>query len=191
MADQMTVVFVERTGHVLGGITGVAPAGDKPTPAEVAGAAMPVRFENTLMAATSLTSLTIPTSQLRVEILGFDPRVFENPRVTRVTYATPPDKDPFLAFVSAANGQVVTPLGADTFQVTTTLGTAPTSDTDFWVLFQGPPADPPVVVSGVIKKGNLFSDPIAHGLKRDTTYDVLVLVAGFAPFLQLGLKTPS
>jgi len=65
MASQMTVVAVTKTGHVLGALTGVAPAG-KATVADIAGDAMPVRV--------AATSFAVPATELAVAELGFDAR---------------------------------------------------------------------------------------------------------------------
>ena len=102
MADQMTVAFIEQTGHMLGALTAVGQLG-KLTPAEVAGDVMPVRFETTSMTVTTAKPFAIPATELNVEALGFHRRVFEEPRDAQVTYTTPPDKDPVLGFVSDGN----------------------------------------------------------------------------------------
>jgi hypothetical protein len=193
MADQMTVVFVKATGHVLGAITGAGPVGE-PTAAAVAGDAMPVHFPKSPTVATA-KSFAIRVGALDVRPLGFDPRVFEDPRDARVAFATPPDKDPFLSFVNGGdNGEVVLPSGtSDTLSVKLHSNHAATEDTSFWVLFQGPPGNPDVpdvVVAGKIDKGHTASKDIAHGLKSSVTYDALVLVAGLAPAVQTGLTPP-
>jgi hypothetical protein len=182
MASQMTVVAVTKTGHVLGALTGIAPAG-KATVADVAGDAMPVRIGS--------TSFAIPARELAVAELGFDARVFEDPRDARVVFASPPDQEASLAFlISSANGEVVLPLTGDTLKVKTTSQTAPTEDTAFWVLFQGPAGEPPVVVVGKIPATKLESGAAAHGLTSGTTYQALVLLAGFAPYLQANVTPP-
>jgi hypothetical protein len=187
MADQMTVAFIEQTGHVLGALTAVGQLG-KLTPAEVAGDAMPVRFETTSMTVTTAKLFAIPATELKVEALGFHRRVFEEPRDAQVTYTTPPDKDPVLGFVSDGDhGEVVLASGADTFTVEFDTGATAADDTNFWVLFKAPPDELDVVLDGKIVKAAKASQPRAHGLKSGATYDALVLLAGFVPFVQNSL----
>ncbi len=182
MASQMTVVAVAKTGHMLGALTGVAPAG-KPTVADVAGDALPVRIDTNFFA--------IPAKELTVAELGFDARVFQDPHDARVVFASPPDQDPSLGFLDiSAHGEVESPLTGDTFKVRTTAGTAPTEDTPFWVLFQGPAGEPPVVVADKIPASEKESKAVRHGLTSGTTYQALVLLAGFAPHLQGEVKPP-
>lgn len=180
MASQMTVVAVTKTGHMLGALTGVAPAG-KATVADVAGDALPVRIDTKFFA--------VPAKELTVAELGFDARVFQDPHDARVVFASPPDQDASLGFLdSSAQGEVVSPLTGDTLTVKTTATTGPTADTPFWVLFQGPPGEPPVVVTGEIPASKTQSRAIPHGLTSGTTYQVLVLLAGFASYLQGEMK---
>jgi hypothetical protein len=182
MAGQMTVVAVAQTGHMLGALTGTAPAG-KTTVADVAGDALPVRID--------ATSFAIPATELAVAELGFDARVFEDPRDARVVFASPPDQDAALGFlISGVHGEVELPLTGDTLTVKTTAATAPTEDTPFWVLFQGPAGEPPVVVTGKIPAKKKKSGAVAHGLTSGATYQALVLLAGFAPHLQASVTPP-
>jgi hypothetical protein len=182
MADQMTVVAVTTTGHVLGAITRVAPAGE-PTVSTVVGDAMPVRLNNTIF--------TVAGGELAVASVGFDARVFQDPRDTRVVFASPPDQDASLAFlISGSHGEVVKPIPRDTLTVKIEPASNLTADTPFWVLFQHSAAEPPVVVTGKIKFGASVSEAVAHGLTSGTTYTALVLLAGFAAFRQPNLKPP-
>jgi hypothetical protein len=182
MASQMTVVAVTKTGHVLGALTGVAPAG-KATVADVAGDAMPVRV--------AATSFAVSATELAVAELGFDLRVFEDPRGARVVFASPPDQDASLGFLnSGAHGEIDLPLTGNTLMVRTTAAAAPTEDTPFWVLFQGPAAEPPTVVTGKILAKETKSVPVAHGLTSGATYQALVLLAGLAAHLQTSVKPP-
>ncbi len=182
MASQMTVVAVAKTGHVLGALTGVAPAG-KPTVADVAGDALPVRIDTNFFA--------IPAKELTVAELGFDARVFQDPHDARVVFASPPDQDASLGFLdSSAHGEVVLPSTGNTLTVKIAPTPTPTADTPFWVLFQGPASEPPVVVTGKIPANKTESEPVAHGLTSGTTYQALVLLAGFAPHLQGEVKPP-
>jgi hypothetical protein len=174
MAGQMTVVAVRRTGHVLGAITGVAPAGE-PTVAGVAGEALPVRVDSTL--------IDIPAAELAVAVLGFDANVFTDPHDARVVFPTQSDQDPTLtSVIGGASGQLKSGLTADQLAVELTPATtpAPTAATPFVVVFQGPGDEPPVIVSGEIPANAKQSPAVTHSLTRGTTYNALVLLAGYA-----------
>jgi hypothetical protein len=179
MAGRMTVVAVRRTGHVLGAITAVAP-GDPPSVASVAGSAMPVNIDS--------SSFAVPAAALAVADLGFDDRVFEDPQRARVLFPGGSDESASLAFVDGAtHGQIDTSAGAvtaSTLKVTTQPQITPTEDVPFWVLFQGPATDPPLIVNGVIPKTTSTSNPVAHGLTSGTQYTALVLVTGLSGHLQ-------
>jgi hypothetical protein len=171
MASQMTVVAVRQTGHILGAITSVAPAG-KATVADVAGDAVPFRV--------GTGPLAIPATELAVAELGFDARVFADPHDARVVFASPPDQDASLAFLNlAVLGVAQVPSPGDTLTVTTSPLTAVTADTPFWILFQDTAGGPPVVVVGKIPDTESVSEDVAHGLAEGTTYRALVLLAGF------------
>jgi hypothetical protein len=175
MAGQMTVVAVRRTGHVLGAITGVAPAGE-PTVAGVAGDALPARFDTML--------IDVPAAELAVAVLGFDANVFTDPHDARVVFPTQSDQDPILtSVIGSASGQLRSSgLTADQLEVELTpAGTpAPTAATPFVVVFQGPGDEPPVIVSGEIPANATVSPAVTHSLTSGTTYDALVLLAGYA-----------
>jgi hypothetical protein len=182
MASQMTVVAVRQTGHILGALTSVAPAG-KATVPDVAGDAVPLRI--------GTGSFAIPATELAVAELGFDARVFEDPRDARVVFASPPDQDASLTFLnSGVHGQVALPASGDTLKVQTRPPTKTTEDTPFWILFQGPVDEPPVIVVGKIPVNKTVSGNVAHGLTSGTTYQALVLLADFAPFPQSNVKPP-
>lgn len=184
MAGRMTVLAVRRTGHVLGAITTVAPGGT-PSVASVAGTAMPAQLDS--------TSFAVPAANLAVADLAFDGRVFDDPQRARVVFPKGSDESASLGFVDVANhGEVDIPATGltGTLTVTAKPGTGvvvPKEGLAVWVLFQGPPPDPPIVVTGVIPETKTTSDPVAHGLTAGTTYDALVLVTGLAPHLQSGI----
>jgi hypothetical protein len=182
MSARMTVVAIRATGHVLGALTELAP-GLELTVAAVAGAAMPVQ--------AGTTAFAVPAAQLAVASLAFDTRVFDDPYGARVLFATSSDQSASLAFVNGgAHGELAITADTLTVGISPPPGTPPpppppvSVDTPFWVLFQGPAADPPLIVSGVIAKTKAGSDPVAHGLTSGTSYEALVLVSGLGAHQQ-------
>jgi hypothetical protein len=168
MAGRMIVVAVRRSGHAVGAIT--MTSGSTPAVADVAGTAVPYQAD------PAEPPFEIPAADLAVAEVELDERVFQDVRRARVLFPGGSDQSASLAFVKAGTVAVKN-IQQDTLAIEAP--GSPDEAVPFWVLFQ-PDDGPSLIVVGEIPKGAAKSEPVAHGLTRNTKYAALVLVAGLA-----------
>jgi hypothetical protein len=188
MVEQMTVVAVQATGHVVGAVTGAA--ADQPSADQLAGDALPVRFRDVVAGVPTMVVLAVPADQLAVAGVPLNLAVFADPTDAFVVFPDTDGEDPTLELITSTGNGQLSPLAADTVQVTVPAATL-ADPTPFWVLFQGRSGQPPMVLTGQVPAGtNPSTGPVPHTLQSGTTYDALVLVAGLQPHVDANQSVP-
>ena len=79
MADKMTVLFIKKTGHIVGALTRTADPASKPTAAALAGAGLLVRGPKPDPASRKTISFVVSPDSLDTAVVDFDPDVFGAP----------------------------------------------------------------------------------------------------------------
>jgi hypothetical protein len=185
MAEQMTVIAVRETGHVVGAVTGAA--ADEPGVEQIAGAAFPIRM---VVAGVPTPVVAVAADQLAVAGVPVDPAVFADPTDAFVVFPDTEDQDPTLELITSAGTVKLDDLTVDTVKVKVS-GATLADPTPFWVLFQGRSGEPPVVLTGQVPAGaDPSTGPVPHILQSGTAYDALVLVAGLRPHVDANRSVP-
>jgi hypothetical protein len=191
MSDQMLVVFVQETGHVLGALTRTADAGSKLTPQAAAGAGLVVHGPKEL--------LVVAADFLAVLVAKYDAQVVRSPRQFAAGGAV-------VAQLDVSRQATVPATGLTTAKITINAATAGIEKLKVWAQVEEaapPPGREPErrVMKGEIPAGmttvtlDLKLQPdgpvasipqVATAPKKD--YFVLALVSGHLPYV--GTHTP-
>jgi hypothetical protein len=178
MTNQMTVLFVKHTGHVLAAVTRNADPSSQITAEDLARGGLLVRgFAVNLPTTTGNEQFNVMPEELGVITLNFNRTILLKPRTFSIA-----DEQP----VQTPTAPVLS-LALTTGSVEVSLGTAPTDrvtkETNVWVQIDGGNLDEPRTEQGAIavnqSSATLQLDPLDTG----RTYYVLALVAGREPFV--------
>ncbi len=182
MSGNMTVFFVERTGHVLGAVTRAAGAGQVSRKGPIQ---EDVLTELTLVGSASLPSVSlqflVPGKELSTLVVDplpellLQPLSFHAPKEVDAQGIEQRPKE-----VKQLPGRVPT-VNIDAREVKVELsGTGGPILVNAWVMVAGGALKAPLIVTGSAKEPG----PTSFALPRldPGTYRVLVLVAGWSPF---------
>ena len=160
--QKMSVIYVEKTGHVLGAFTRTADAESEPPAEDVAGAALLLRDPD-----TGRQMFSVGSQHLKVKNVDRNDDVIVSHQSYVLEDDVPAEK-PELTFASA--------FGYTRPTLTVTVTAAPAEDVKAFVQFEDGMNDP-IVVWVDILSGATSGD--ATVTLAPGTYDILMLVPGY------------
>jgi hypothetical protein len=166
MTDKITLLFVEHTGHVLAAVSRSADPTGPISAGELAAGGLLVR------GLRDQVQFEVPSVQLAVLTLDLDPVVLLQPRAYAIVQeqAVPLPSTPAPTVTLTA------------INVEVKLNDDAPAETKVWLQIEGGNLTAPVVTQGLISTGEksviLPIEPLGLG-----TYDVLVLVVDYLPFV--------
>lgn len=207
MTDKMTIVYIKKTGHIVGALTRTADPESKPTATALVGTGLILRSPKNLKKVAlgnETKTLIVPVEMLDTVVVDLDPDVFGSN---------------LMGFAVDTGGQVVAKLGGNiittppdlnTTKIKVTSPSIPAEPVAVWVQLEEltpQPGNEPErrVMEGIIdKNGNnkttgtndfvnmpltIRPNGTTATISSTMKFNVLVLVAGYQPmFTQLSTK---